>query len=273
MQWRDAGVRGPAHWLAAAAAVLLAGCSAASHSPSNPSVRPVSVTASRTSASPTARATAPESGERTAPSATSPTVPAVPPSPPSLPPSPPPSPSALPVAPGAGRLKQTRTFPSTKSAAFGNAMHDLWLAVTKDTARFALPAFFPEAAYEQVKAIANPRSDWQTRLWYDFTLDVTAAHHLVGGGAALVKVIVPAQYAAWVYPGACYNSIGYWHVPGARVVYRQGGQLRSFGIASLISWRGDWYVIHFGAVTRGGGYGEVDAPAMGTGYPGPPGGC
>lgn len=257
MEWRDAGARGPAPWLAAAA-LLLAGCSTASHS----EVRPVSVTASGTSASPPARATAPASGGRTAPNATSPAPPAAPP-----------SPSALPVAPGAGRLKQTRAFPNTKSAAFGNAMRDLWLAVTKGTARFALPAFFPEAAYEQVKAIANPQSDWQNRLWYDFTLDVTAAHHLVGGGAKLVKVIVPAQYAAWVYPGACYNSIGYWHVPGARVVYRRGGQLRSFGIASLISWRGDWYVVHFGAVTRGGGYGEVDTPATGTGYPGPPGGC
>ena len=71
----------------------------------------------------------------------------------------------------------------------------------------------------------------------------------------------------------CYNSTGYWHVPGARVVYRQGSQLRSFGIASLISWRGDWYVIHFGAVLRSGGYGEVDDPEPGEGYPGPPGGC
>jgi len=185
----------------------------------------------------------------------------------------PPPPSALPVAPGAGRLAQTSAFPSATSAAFKNAMDDLWLAVTTGKPRLALPAFFPVTAYEQVKAIADPEADWENRLWFDFTLDVASAHDLVGAHATLVRVIVPTEYAAWVYPGGCYNSIGYWHVPGSRVVYRQGSQLRSFGIASLISWRGVWYVVHFGAVIRSGAGGEVDDPTVGTGVPGPPGGC
>lgn len=152
-------------------------------------------------------------------------------------------------------------------------MADLWLAVTKGNANYALPAFFPLAAYKQVKAIANPAADWRSRLWYDFTLDVAAAHRLAGSKATFVKVIVPAQYAAWIYPGGCYNSLGYWHVPGARVVYRTGGQERSFGIASLISWRGVWYVVHFGAVLRSAATGIVDDPVAGPGVPGPPGGC
>ena len=184
-----------------------------------------------------------------------------------------PPPSALPVAPGAGSLHQTTAFPSTASTPFHNAMYDLWLAVTTGNASFALPAFFPEAAYTQVKAIANPASDWENRLWYDFTLDVAAAHAKVGHGATLVKVIAPSALAVWVSPGACYNSAGYWHLPGPRVVYEQGGETRSFGIASLISWRGDWYVVHFGAVLRSAAYGEVDDPEAGEGEPGPPGGC
>jgi hypothetical protein len=185
----------------------------------------------------------------------------------------PPRPSVLPVAPGAGNLKQTTAFPRTTSTAFRNAMHDFWLAVTSGNASLGLPAFFPETAYVQVKAIADPAADWRSRLWYDFTLDVKAAHALVGHQARLIKVIVPAQYAAWVSPGACYNSVGYWHVPGARVVYQQGGETRSFGIASLISWRGDWYLVHLGAVLRSGASGEVDDPQAGPGTPGPPGGC
>ena len=255
MTWRDTGVR--IRRPALAAATLIAGiCVACDGSiGAGAKARQVSATVSRPP-SPTATAVRPAPATVT------------PPQPP-----PPPSPSALPVAPGAGRLAQTSKFPTVKSADFTNAMHDLWLAVTTGQPRLALPAFFPEAAYAQVKAIASPQSDWQYRLWYDFTLDVAAAHQLVGRGATFVKVIVPAQYAAWVYPGGCYNSTGYWHVPGARVVYRHGSQLRSFGIASLISWRGDWYVIHFGAVLRSGGYGEVDDPEPGEGYPGPPGGC
>ena len=179
----------------------------------------------------------------------------------------------MPVAPGAGALPQNRIFPSTHSAAFHNAMTDLWLAVTTGNPRFGLPAFFPVAAYKQVKAIPYPAADWQDRLWYDFTLDVRAAHGLLGPGARLVRVIVPGGDAAWIYPGACYNSTGYWHVSGARVVYREHGQERSFGIASLISWRGVWYVVHFGAVLRSVVTGIVDQPAVGPGIPGPPGGC
>ena len=182
-------------------------------------------------------------------------------------------PSALPVAPGAGALPQTRVLPRTDSVAFRNAMADLWLAVTTGNPRFGLPGFFPVAAYQQVKAEPYPAADWQDRLWYDFVLDVRAAHRLLGSGARLDRVIVPDADAAWVYPGACYNKIGYWHLPGARVVYREHGQERSFGIASLISWRGVWYVVHLGAVQRTVATGIVDQPAAGPGVPGPPGGC
>jgi hypothetical protein len=183
------------------------------------------------------------------------------------------SPSARPVAAGAGALPQTRAFPGTRTAAFDNAMADLWLAVTTGNPRFARPGFFPLAAYKQVKAIPYPVPDWQDRLWHDFVLDVRAAHRLVGSGAHLDRVVVPRKYAAWVYPGACANKIGYWHVPGARVVYRAHGQERSFGIASLISWRGVWYVVHLGAVQRTVVTGIIYQPAAGPGVPGPPGGC
>ena len=133
------------------------------------------------------------------------------------------APAALPVAPpGAATLPQTSALPRTDDAAFNNAVHDIWLAVTTGNPNYALPAFFPEKAYEQVKAIADPAADWQGRLWYDFTLDLAAAHKLVKPGAMLTKVIVPAQYAQWIPPGACYNSTGYWHLPGSRVVYRAG---------------------------------------------------
>jgi hypothetical protein len=183
-------------------------------------------------------------------------------------------PSVLPVAPpSTASLPQTSARPRTDDPAFGNAVHDIWLAVTTGDADDALPAFFPEKAYEQVKAIADPDADWQGRLWYDFTLDLAAAHKLVPGNATLVQVVVPAQYTQWIGVGACYNKVGYWNVPGARVVYRADGVTRSFGIASLISWRGDWYLVHLGAEVRGGAYGIVDDPEPGEGVPGPPGGC
>jgi hypothetical protein len=167
-----------------------------------------------------------------------------------------------------------------KPKAYGASWHamvtDLWLAVKTGKAGLGRPAFFPVAAYEQVKAIADPAADWKARLWGDFVLDVGAAHALLGRGAGhatLVKVLMaPPADDAWVSPGACYNSIGYWHIAGARVVYREHGQIRSFGIASLISWRGVWYVVHFGGVVRPA-VGLTDDPTAGPGYIGPQGGC
>jgi hypothetical protein len=192
----------------------------------------------------------------------------------SAPVSPPPSPSALPVAPpDAASLPQTSARPRTDDTAFGNAVHDIWLAVTTGDPDDALPAFFPQKAYLQVKAVGNPAADWDERLWYDFTLDLAAVHKLVPRDATLVKVIVPAQYERWIGAGACYNNVGYWNVPGARVVYQAGGVTRSFGIASFISWRGDWYLVHLGAEVRSAAYGIVDDPEVGEGVPGPPGGC
>ncbi len=182
-------------------------------------------------------------------------------------------PSALPVAPGAGARPQTSAVPSTQSADFRNAMTDLWLAVTTGQAGLALPAFFPLGAYQQLKAIPYPASDWHDRLWYDFALDVGAAHELVSPGARLVRVIVPTYDEVWVPPGVCANTLGYWHVPQSRVVYSEHGAERSFGIADLISWRGVWYVVHLGAVLRSVVTGIVDEPEAGPGIPGPAGGC
>jgi hypothetical protein len=193
-------------------------------------------------------------------------------------PSPSPSPSALaalPVAPGAGLLRQTMARPSASDQEFRAMITDLWLAVSTGRPLLARPAFFPVDAYKQVKAIYDPAADWRSRLWLEFALDVKAAHRLLGGhpGTAMfVRAIVPSSAAAWVPPGACYNRVGYWHLANPRVVYRQHGQVRSFGIASLISWRGVWYVVHFGGVVRPAD-GMVDAPATGPGYPGPQGGC
>ena len=169
---------------------------------------------------------------------------------------------------------QTRTLPSSHTQVFRAEMTDLWAAVVTGRARLAAQSFFPLTAYTRVKAIADPSADWHSRLFGEFRLDVAAAHHFLGRDVrhdTLVRVVVPTAEAAWINPGACDNAVGYWHVGGARLVYRHGGQQRSIGIASLISWRGRWYVVHFGAVLRTGPGGVVDAPATGPGVPGPAG--
>ncbi len=175
-----------------------------------------------------------------------------------------------------GLLPQTDALPSADTATFHAAMTALWEGVETGSVSGDLPAFFPERAYLQVKAVADPAADYRERLLGGFAADLMAAHELLGTGApsaTLVAVEVPAAYAHWVPPGVCFNRIGYYEVGQSRLVYQQGGTVRSFGIASLISWRGVWYVVHLGAVVRSGPGGVVDDPETGPGKSPPSSSC
>jgi hypothetical protein len=149
-------------------------------------------------------------------------------------------------------------------------MAALWRGIQGNSYRAALPAFFPEGAYLQVKAIADPRADYRRRLVADYKLDIAAAHALTGHRARLIRVEVPDAYVHWVPPGVCANRVGYYEVPSSRLVYRTKGGVASFGIASMISWRGVWYVVHLGGISRSG---IVDDPSAGPGAPAPSSTC
>ena len=181
------------------------------------------------------------------------------------------------------RSLPTNTFPSTDSPPFQSEMTALWRGIVSDSPTMALPAFFPEHAYEQLKAISDAQGDYEDRLVHDYSLDITAAHNLLGANpssAVLVAVDVPEHYGHWVSPGVCDNRTGYFEVANSRVVYQQGDVTHSFGIASLISWRGIWYVVHLGAILRSTETGVVKDPEVARatqrrpppvelGYPGP----
>jgi hypothetical protein len=169
---------------------------------------------------------------------------------------------------GEGSLPQTADLPSTGTPQFNAEMAALWNGIVTNSVTAAMPAFFPEGAYLQLKTIGGAQSDFENRLVGDYSLDIGAAHAILGDAAAqaqLVGVNVPASYAHWVTPGVCDNDVGYFEVPNSRVVYQVNGQAQSFGIASMISWRGQWYVVHLGAVLPPGGQGVVDDPETGSG--------
>ena len=104
---------------------------------------------------------------------------------------------------------------------------------------------------------------------------VTTLNARLFGGptTTLVRVDANAHFAQWIAPGVCENKIGYWHVPGVRLVLRRGTHLVSVAIFSLISWRGLWYVVHLGPNPRPVDVGTVDDFENGAGTPGPAGGC
>jgi hypothetical protein len=187
------------------------------------------------------------------------------------------SPTRPPSAPkrDPGTLPQTATRPATR-AAFDAQMHTLWAAIVAGSPRLGRQVYFPEAAYRQLKAIPDPTSDYIYRLRAFFDLDLAAYRAHVGPTptrARLVAIEADPAFAAWIPAGACENAVGYWHLPGTRLVYAVAGSRYSFRVSSLISWRGVWYVIHLGPNPRPVNVGTVDDPQIGPGVPGPSGGC
>jgi hypothetical protein len=176
-----------------------------------------------------------------------------------------------------GTLPQTDEFPAANTPQFTSEMQALWAGVLQGSVRPALPAFFPQSAYAQLKTgLYDPTGDWSNRLVADYGLDIQAAHALVASdpsGASFVGVNVPEQYGHWIHSGICANGIGYYEVANSRLVYQFQGQTRSFGIASMISWRGEWYVVHLGAILRPSSSGVVDDPEIGPGTSAPSSTC
>jgi hypothetical protein len=158
----------------------------------------------------------------------------------------------------------------------------LWTAITTNSPADAVPAFFPRTAYIQVKNLKPNAAgvDFDTRLMGQFLSDVATFHRAIGPGvetAEFVSVNAQPAFARWIWPHGCYNRLGYWHVPGVRIVYRLNGNLYSIRVTSLIAWRGQWYVVHLGdhSVRRGTPkYLDVfSGRKVGPGRPGPAGGC
>lgn len=149
-----------------------------------------------------------------------------------------------------GSLPQTPALPSASDPQFLARLSDLVQAVATGQVQLAAPAFFPLGAYIQVKGISDPVHDYQTRLIPDYDQDILALHSEIDAGTAAVtfaSVSVP-DAAEWILPGVEYNKGSYWRVYGTRLYFHVGAQLHYFTIASLISWRGEWYVVHLSSI-------------------------
>jgi hypothetical protein len=150
-----------------------------------------------------------------------------------------------------GALPQTDEKPVASGATFEAGVQGLWQAVQQDRPELGMPFFFPKSAYLQVKAIADPATDYEHRLVANYEQDIHSLHAQLGAGAAgaqLTGIDVPDAQAVLVQPGEESNKLSYWRVYGSTVHYTEDGQSNSFAVTSLISWRGEWYVVHLGEI-------------------------
>jgi len=150
-----------------------------------------------------------------------------------------------------GTLPQTDDRPSAAGARFDAGVQGLWQAIRDDQPELAMPFFFPKSAYLQVKAISDPATDYEQRLIANYEQDIHALHAQLGADSAnaqFAAINVPDSQAVLVQPGEEYNKLSYWRVYGTTLQYTEDGQTNSFPVTSLISWRGEWYVVHLGAI-------------------------
>jgi hypothetical protein len=149
--------------------------------------------------------------------------------------------------PDPATLPQTNDRPKASGAAFDARVAALFAAIVSDSPDDAMPFFFPVHAYEQVKAIPNPAGDWRRRLVAAYARDIHKMHAKLGAEpdkATFTRIEVPEDRARWVEPNEEGNKLGYYRVYGTRILYEVDGKPRSFDVTSLISWRGEWYVVH-----------------------------
>jgi hypothetical protein len=152
-----------------------------------------------------------------------------------------------------GTLPQTEDDPSADSAPFEARVEALWRGIVADDPALAMPFFFPVTAYEQVKPIKDPAGDWQNRLVSTYEREIHALHDQLGpnpGAAVLEGIDVPEANSQWMKPGTENNKLPYWRVLNSKVRYSVDGKTRSFPVSSMISWRGEWYVVHLTAPPR-----------------------
>ena len=160
-----------------------------------------------------------------------------------------PAPTTTTVDPG--MLPQTDAQPTASGPRFDAGVQALWQAIAKDDPSAGQPFFFPRSAYLQVKAISDPAGDYQNRLLANYADDIHALHAQLGADASRAQfagIDVSDDQAVWVTPGQEYNQLPYWRVYGTRLRYTVDGAEQSFPVTSLISWRGEWYVVHLGAI-------------------------
>jgi hypothetical protein len=114
-----------------------------------------------------------------------------------------------------------------------------------------MPFFFQRRAYEQVKDVPDPDADYTRRLVAAYLRDVHALHARLGATADRAEFVgldIPDARARWIEPGEEWNKLGYFRVFGSKLRYQIDGEPQAFDVKSLISWRGQWYVVHLSAI-------------------------
>lgn len=146
-----------------------------------------------------------------------------------------------------GAFPQTSALPPAHTHDLNGRMRALLSAIATGNPAHGYGAFFPLAAYLQTKAGGGNTEDWHYRLIGHFDQDVATYHRELGPHAADAKLVgysVDDAAAVWVVPGVEENKGPYWRIYDTTLTYAIGHQTGSLRVSTMISWRGEWYVVH-----------------------------
>jgi hypothetical protein len=156
------------------------------------------------------------------------------------------------VAKDGTSLPQTEQRPTFDSPWLQASVKRLFEAFIHDDPQQAKDFFFPKVAYAQVKAIADPDRDWENRLQRAFAREVHEYHLALGSDraeATFVELRADPKRVRWVKPGEEGNRVGYFRILRSVLVYKdKQGRTRELGLRSMISWRGEWYLVHLARI-------------------------
>lgn len=145
-------------------------------------------------------------------------------------------------------LGQTEDKPSIDSPAFRARLELLWKAIVANDAELAAPVFFPVMAYEQVKDIQSPAADHKARLLKAFARDIKEYHGKIGPNPQATKLLgleIEDKRLKWMKRGDEGNKLPYWRLTRSKIRYADAnGAEQTLELTSLISWRGEWFVVH-----------------------------
>ena len=143
---------------------------------------------------------------------------------------------------------QTENLPRASDPSFQERIQMLCSAIIGGHPDQAHAAFFPLAAYRQVKAVADPDRDYRLRLLRNYDRDITDYHRRISSQHGTFRcsgIRLPKDQARWMKPGSEYNRIGYFRVLRAKLdLTDTDGNTTTLEVTSLISWRGQWYIVH-----------------------------
>ena len=143
---------------------------------------------------------------------------------------------------------QTEDLPSSDDPSLGERVNLLCSAIIEGRPELAHDAFFPTVAYRQVKAVSDPDRDFKIRLLSHFDRDIVDYHQRISRRHPPIRcsgLRIPKGQARWMKPGSEYNRLGYYRVLRSQLDLTDAdGNTTTLEVTSLISWRGQWYVVH-----------------------------